>query len=256
MLLRVPSPMTPFDRAALLLLGGVFLTIPVYAATRRSRALDPEVVRRSETVLISRWTRNWLIWLLSPLERAGIRGRIPPDAFTWAGLALAAGSGVAFALGAFSAAAWLILLSGATDIVDGRIARALSIDSRYGAFLDAALDRYGEVLVFLGLLWYFAAFPLAVMATFLAMAGSLLVSYTRACGETLGIDFDGGLMQRAERMVGVSLAGIADRPLTRAFGWQTGTLLAFVVALVAVGSLATAIYRGVRVARELRSRSA
>ena len=248
--------MTTLDTAALVLLILVLMTIPVFALTRRSRALDPEVVRRSETVLISRWTRNWLIWLLSPLERAGIRGRVPPDAFTWAGLVLAAGAGVAFALGAFSAAAWLILLSGATDIVDGRIARALAIDSRYGAFLDAALDRYGEVLVFLGLLWYFAVFPLAVLATFLAMAGSLLVSYTRASGETLGIDFDGGLMQRAERMVGVSLAGIADGPLTRAAGWRPGGLLAVVVGLVAVGSLATAVYRGVRVGRELRSRSA
>ena len=248
--------MTPLDGAALFLLGGVFLTIPVFAATRRSRALDPEVVRRSETVLISRWTRNWLIWLLSPLERAGIRGRIPPDAFTWAGLALAGGAGLAFALGAFSTAAWLILLSGATDVVDGRIARALAIQSAYGAFLDAALDRYGEVLVFLGLLWYFSAFPLAAMATFLAMAGSLLVSYTRASGETLGIDFDGGLMQRAERMVGVSLAGIADRPLAHLLGWRPGALLAVVVTLVAVGSIATAVYRGVRVARTLRSRSA
>jgi phosphatidylglycerophosphate synthase len=248
--------MSPLDRFALGLLGGVLLTIPVFAASRRSRALDPEVVRRSETLLIGRWVRNWVIWFLGPLERAGVRGRVPPDAFTWAGLVLAAGAGVAFALGAFSSAAWLVLFSGATDIVDGRIARALAVESRYGAFLDAALDRYGELLMFLGLLWYFSAFPAAVVATFLALAGSLLVSYTRAAGESLGIDFDGGLMQRAERMVGVSLAGIADRPLTRAIGWRPGSLLAFVVALVAVGSLATAVYRGIRVGRELRSRSA
>ena len=248
--------MSPLDGAALLLLGVVLLTIPVFAATRRSRALDPEVVRRSETILIGRWARNWVIWLLGPLERAGIRGHVPPDAFTWAGLALAAAAGFAFARGAFSSAAWLVLLSGATDVVDGRIARALRIDSRYGAFLDAALDRYGEVFVFLGLLWYFSAFPLAVMAIFLAVAGSLLVSYTRASGESLGIDFDGGVMQRAERMVGISLAGIADRPLTRVFGWRPGALLALAIALVAAGSLATAVYRAVWIARKLRSRSA
>lgn len=88
------------------------------------------------------------------------------------------------------------------------------------------------------------------------MAGSLLVSYTRASGETLGIDFDGGLMQRAERMVGVSLAGIADRPATHALGWPAGALLAIVVGLVAIGSLATAAYRGIRIARALRSRAA
>jgi CDP-diacylglycerol--glycerol-3-phosphate 3-phosphatidyltransferase len=247
--------MKPLDHVALLLLAGVLLTMPVFAALGKSRELDPEVVRRSRTFLIGRWVRNWVIWALGPLERAGVRGRIPPDAFTWAGLLLAAGAGWAFATGAFSAAAWLVLLSGATDIVDGRIARARKMDSRYGAFLDAALDRYGEVVVFLGLLWYFAAFPLAVVATFIALAGSLLVSYTRAAGESLGIDFDGGLMQRAERMVAVSLAGIFDGALTRFLGWRPGAFLALVVALVAVGSVATAIYRTIWIGRKLRSRS-
>lgn len=248
--------MSWLDRVAVLLLAGVFLTMPAFAVLGSSRELDPEVVRRSKTVLIGRWVRNWVIWALGPLERAGVRGRIPPDAFTWAGLLLAAGAGWAFAVGEFSAAAWLVLLSGATDIVDGRIARALKVDSRYGAFLDAAFDRFGEVVVFLGLLWYFSAFPLAVVATFLALAGSLLVSYTRAVGDSLGIDFDGGLMQRAERMVGVSLAGIFDGALTRLLGWRPGALLALMVALVAVGSVATAVYRTIWIARELRSRSA
>ncbi len=244
------------DRIALLLLVAVFLTMPVFAVLGSSRELDPEVIRRSKTFLIGRWVRNWVIWGVGPLERGGIRGRIPPDAFTWAGLLLAAGAGWAFAVGAFSAAAWLVLLSGATDIVDGRIARALKVDSRYGAFLDAAFDRYGEVVVFLGLLCYFSGFPLAVVATFLSLAGSLLVSYTRAVGDSLGIDFDGGLMQRAERMVGISLAGIFDGALTRFLRWRPGAFLALIVALVAVGSVATAVYRTIWIARELRSRSA
>jgi phosphatidylglycerophosphate synthase len=85
--------------------------------------------------------------------------------------------------------------------------------------------------------------------------GSLLVSYTRAAGESLGIDFDGGLMQRAERMVAVSLAGIFDGALTRFLGWRPGAFLALVVALVAVGSVATAIYRTIWIGRKLRSRS-
>jgi phosphatidylglycerophosphate synthase len=248
--------MSSVDNLALALLLGVLLTMPVFAAFERSRVLDPEVVRRSKTMLIGRWVRNWVIWALGPLERAGIRGKVPPDAFTWAGLVLAFGAGAAFAVGAFSAAAWLVLLSGATDIVDGRIARALKVDSRYGAFLDAALDRYCECLVFLGLAWYFAAFPLAVIATFLAMAGSMLVSYARAMGDALGIDCDLWIMQRAERLVGLSIAGIFDRPLTRTLGWRPGTLLAVVVALVGLGASWTAVYRTVWIGRKLRAKPA
>lgn len=247
--------MSLIDRVALALLAGVFLTMPVFAAVSRSRPLDPEVVKRSKTVLIGRWMRNWVIWAVGPLERAGVNGRTHPDVFSWAGVFLAALAGLAFALGQLSVAAWLVLLSGATDIVDGRIARARGIESRYGAFLDAVLDRYCDCLVFLGLVWYFAAMPWALIASVLALAGSLLVSYMRAEGEALGVDCDLGLMQRAERLVPVAIAAILDHPVASWSGVRPGTLTAIAVVAVAIGSVGTAVYRMVWISRVLRARA-
>ncbi len=88
----------------------------------------------------------------------------------------------------------------------------------------------------------------------MALGASLLVSYTRARGEALGVLCRGGVMQRAERLVLLALAALADAPVTAWLGWAPGMLLAWAVAVIAAGALGTAIYRTASISRQLGER--
>jgi CDP-diacylglycerol---glycerol-3-phosphate 3-phosphatidyltransferase len=244
--------MNAADLTALGLVLALLLTMPVYAVVRRSRVMDRDVARRGSTVLLGYWLRDWLMWLIGPVERTIVRAGVSPDAFNYLGVLLAAGAGLAFAQGALGVGGWLVLLGGAADVFDGRIARARGIASSYGAFMDSTLDRFAETLTFLGLIVYFAAVPAMVLATAAALGGSLLVSYTRARGEALGITGSGGVMQRAERLVLLAVGAILDPVTAWRAGWGAGTVLAIVLVMIAVGTAGTAVYRTVSIARTLK----
>jgi CDP-diacylglycerol--glycerol-3-phosphate 3-phosphatidyltransferase len=233
--------------AALLLLA----TMPVYAVIARGRPGDPDVARRPQTVILGHWVRDWLMWAISPLERLFLALRIPPIAFNWAGVLLGAAAGVAYARGAFAAGGWLVLLGGAADIFDGRIARARNLVSKSGAFLDSTLDRFAETFAYAGLAVWARTSTWGVLAAVLALGGSLLVSYARARGEGLGVSYQGGLMQRAERLVLLALASLLDPVVTPLAGWPSGRLLLGVLGVIGVASLGTAFHRTVAIARAL-----
>ena len=115
----------------------------------------------------------------------------------------------------------LILVSGWFDIVDGAVARATGRVSARGAFVDSTLDRVAEVALFMGILLGGYANPTAVL---LALSFSLLVSYTRAKGDALGVKLAGvGIGERSERLL--ILAGSSFLGL---LGW--GVLLVIAVA--------------------------
>jgi phosphatidylinositol phosphate synthase len=233
----------------------LFATMPVFAFVSRGRPLDPDVVRRPSTVLLGYWVRDWLMWLLGPIERALVRIGASPDLFNWLGVGFGALAGVFFARGALPLAAWCVLLGGVADVLDGRIARARQISSARGAFVDSTLDRFAETFAFVGLAVYFAGRPLAVGASALALGGSLLVSYARARGEALGVSFAGGTMQRAERLVLLALAALLDGPVAPLVGWTAGTLLGTVVGVIGVGAMATAMRRVRQIATALEGRT-
>ena len=247
--------MSPGDRAALVLAGLALLTMPVFAAVRRARSRDPDVARRPRTALLGTWVRDWLVWAVGPLERGLLAARVSPLACNLAGVVLGALAGIAYACGALGPAGWLVLLGGLTDVLDGRIARAQGLVSEAGAFLDSGLDRFAEVFALAGLATFFASQPLRVLAVALALGGSLLVSYARARGEGLGVSYRGGLMARAERLVLVGCASLLDGAAVEALDLGPGTLVAGAMAVVAVGSLATAIHRTVAIARVLAERA-
>lgn len=238
----------------LVLAGAFLLTMPVFLVRSRGRTLDPNVIRRPAPPSVTGWLREWLNWLMSPLERAAVRRRLAPEVFNHIGLALGFVAGAAFAAGLLAVGGALYLFCGAADVLDGRIARARGVTSLYGAFLDSTLDRFAETFVFLGLAWLFRGRPWAALIAVLALGGSLLVSYARARGQSLGVDFRKGIMQRAERIVLLSLAALFDGVVTRRVGWTAGTLLACTVALIGAGSFATAVYRTVAIGRELRGK--
>jgi phosphatidylglycerophosphate synthase len=187
------------------------------------------------------------MWAIAPLERALVAMRVSPLAFNLLGVVFGALAGVAFARGAFGTGGWLVLLGGLADVFDGRLARAQNKVSKAGAFIDSTLDRFAEVFALAGLAAYSAATPVAVLIVTLAMGGSLLVSYTRARGEGLGVSYQGGIMARAERLVLLAL----DAPLGSAWHLAPGTVVVGAMALVAVGSLGTAVHRTIAITRAL-----
>ena len=101
----------------------------------------------------------------------------------------------------------LLLISGFFDIVDGQVARVTGKTSKKGAFLDSVFDKIAEVAIFLGILIGNYSQGYVVL---LAITLSLLVSYTRARAESLGIQLQGiGIGERAERLLVIALVGMA-----------------------------------------------
>ncbi len=168
---------------------------------------QPEVAgleRRKFTDIFGPFLTTYFIWLIRPVERMFVAARVPPNAITAISIVCCATSGLALATGHLSVAAWVYILAGAMDILDGRLARATNRVSQAGAFLDSVSDRWGELLVFAGCMWFLreSAWLGAVM---LAVSGSMMVSYTRARGEGLGMKLDGGTMARPERIATVAV---------------------------------------------------
>ncbi|MFN2199513.1 MAG: CDP-alcohol phosphatidyltransferase family protein [Anaerolineales bacterium] len=95
----------------------------------------------------------------------------------------------------------IVLMMGPVDALDGSMARLRGEDSAFGAFVDSVTDRYSELFIIGGLIWYYSqqAQPQYVMLGYAAAAGSVLVSYTRARAQSLGKDSKIGILTRVER---------------------------------------------------------
>ena len=154
-------------------------------------------------------TRRVVERLVVPLARTGI----DPNALTVAGLLVSAVTAVSIAFGWTLAGGLLVLVTGGFDMLDGAVARVSGNGSSFGAFLDSTLDRWAEGLIFTGLVWYFVAQDarIEVVLAVTTMVGSMLISYTRARAEGLGVDCEVGAFQRPERLLvlGISLLGPA-----------------------------------------------
>jgi CDP-diacylglycerol--glycerol-3-phosphate 3-phosphatidyltransferase len=156
---------------------------------------------------------------LHPLIAALIRRRIHPNTLTATGLAFSCAAAWAFAQGALAWAATLVLVAGLFDVLDGAVARESSRTSRFGAFLDSNIDRYAEILVFLGILWHLSGEPWTQLAALVAITGSLMVSYTKARAEGLGHDVTRGLLQRPERIILLAIGSYAGEAGLRVIVW-------------------------------------
>ncbi len=132
-----------------------------------------------------------------------------PTAWTAVGLAVSLLSAAAYPNSGYRGEALggiLVLSAGWFDIVDGAVARVTGRASKRGAFLDSTLDRVAEIAVFAGILLGGYAPPLFVLA---ALSASLLVSYTRAKGDALGVALSGvGIGERSERLLILAVASL------------------------------------------------
>ncbi len=164
--------------------------------------------------------QNLLHRILHPLVKFLLSIGLTPNGVTTIGLILNVGVAAIFIVGAeqgvrgdLSYIGWggaMILFAGMFDMLDGQVARIGNMTSRFGALYDSVLDRYSELLMFLGICYYLVAhhYFLSSMIGFIGLMGSLMVSYTRAGAEGVGIPCKDGLMQRPERVVTSGLSAL------------------------------------------------
>jgi CDP-diacylglycerol--glycerol-3-phosphate 3-phosphatidyltransferase len=245
---------TPSLVVLLAALGLAVASMAAYAWLGRRRDADAEAKGATFLLGVGGFLVHWFMWLVAPLERLLLALDLGPDALNLAGLAMGAAAGLLIGGGQLELGGWAIAAGGVCDILDGRLARARGVASPYGAFIDSTLDRFVEVFAFLGFVFFLRDFAWGPLLAAAAITGSLLVSYTRARGESVGVLCKEGLMQRAERLVLSYLACLADAPLSAALGRPRGTLVLWTLALIATGTFLTAAQRTWWISARLRER--
>ncbi|GAB2690707.1 CDP-alcohol phosphatidyltransferase family protein [Mucilaginibacter koreensis] len=158
--------------------------------------------------------------VIDPFVKLLIKLGLTPNAVTSIGFVLNVGVAVIFIAGVEEGAradlryvGWagaLILFAGLFDMLDGQVARLGNMKSTFGALYDSVLDRYSELIMFLGICYYLVGhhYFLSSIFAFVALIGSMMVSYVRARAEGLGIECKGGLMQRPERVITIGLCAL------------------------------------------------
>lgn len=157
--------------------------------------------------------------IITPVIKGMIRIGFTPNLVTTIGFVLNIAATIMLlyaageTTGSTSIVGWsgaVILFAGLFDMMDGRLARIGNMSSMFGALWDSTLDRYSELFTLFGIAMYLIlnSWVTGGVLTFLAMVGSVMVSYVRARAEGLGIECKVGLMQRPERVVLTSLGAI------------------------------------------------
>jgi CDP-diacylglycerol--glycerol-3-phosphate 3-phosphatidyltransferase len=143
------------------------------------------------------------------LCRRGVR----PNHLTVFGLIFSSASAIGFALDRHRLGGILLLVAGALDMMDGRVAREGGQATRFGAFFDSVVDRYSDTVIFLGITAYYLNKGMDAFAflALVAMVGALITSYSRARGESLVSNCDVGYLQRPERIVLLIIGGLTGK---------------------------------------------
>ena len=164
---------------------------------------------------------------------------VTADVLTATGLVSATATAVAVGTGHLHLAVVLLILTGLHDLLDGPVAKASGTSSVRGAFFDSVTDRVADALILGGVAWYLVSTHPGhlVLLPFAVLGATSLVSYQRAKAESLGISAQGGLMERAERMI---LLGI---------GFLSPMFLVPVLWVMLALTMATAVGRFVKVWR-------
>lgn len=163
----------------------------------------------------SDYMRIWFKWFLDPVAGFLNRLGITPNAMTLLGLAGNFVGAVFIARGNLLAGGLLMLLTTPFDALDGTMARLRGEVSDWGAFVDSVTDRYAELAILGGLLYYFETRNdwVAVMVTFAAAAGSVLVSYVKARAESVNFEAKVGILTRVERYLVLAPGLVFQQPL-------------------------------------------
>jgi CDP-diacylglycerol--glycerol-3-phosphate 3-phosphatidyltransferase len=158
--------------------------------------------------------RSWFKWFLDPVGGFLNRIGLTPNTMTLLGLAGNVLGAFFIAQGKMTIGGILVLVMTPIDALDGTMARLRGEASEWGAFVDSVTDRYSELAILGGLLYYFAYLGDARLSvvTFTAAAGSVLVSYTKARADSLRFDADTGILTRAERYIVLAPLLVFNQP--------------------------------------------
>jgi CDP-diacylglycerol---glycerol-3-phosphate 3-phosphatidyltransferase len=139
--------------------------------------------------------------------------RIHPNVLTFIGFLVNVYAAYLFSQGSFRAAAVVVIGAGLFDMVDGRVARASNRVTRFGGFFDSVVDRYSDLALLVGLLVYYASINrfFYIVLTAVVMAGSVMVSYTRARAECTIPKCKVGFLERPERIVLIIIGALFGR---------------------------------------------
>ena len=162
---------------------------------------------------------------------------------TLAGLAIAGAGAYMIAIGHWWGGGLIVLFAGVFDLFDGALARATGKVSDFGALLDSTIDRVSEAVVLLGLLAYYLSTDddLGSILVYVALVGSIMVSYMRARSEGLGIDCKVGVMTRPERVAAIGIGLIVGH-------WQPVVVMA-VLGVIGALTTVTAAHRLIHTSR-------
>ena len=180
-------------------------------------------------------------------------GHINPNILTVIGVALNVGCGLLFGYGSFFSAGIALIIANLFDMLDGQVARLSGRVTRFGGFLDSSLDRLSDMVVFVGLMVFYARdtefhSTLNVFLAGAGLMGSVMVSYASARAESLIPKCDVGFLRRPERVVLFIIGALSTHPGSSNF---FANRMPAVLWVLAIGSYWTFAHRMYHTWREL-----
>jgi CDP-diacylglycerol--glycerol-3-phosphate 3-phosphatidyltransferase len=169
--------------------------------------------------------------LVEPFGRGLARLGVSPNVLTTLGLALTASAALSVAVGHPMLAGVLLLLGGAMDTFDGAVARASGRSTPFGGFYDSVSDRISDGLILAGIAWYVVDRPRLLLVTLAALVAAQVTSYVRARAESIDLECEVGILERAERAL-LLILGLLVTPLFEPVLW-----------ILAVGGIVTVVQR-------------
>ena len=152
-----------------------------------------------------------------PVARVLLRAHVRPNHLTVVGLGISLVAACAMAQSRLRLAALLLVVAGLCDFFDGSLARLANSVSAFGAFLDSVVDRYSDQVVLLGMVLHYERLgdTAGLLLTVVTLIGTVMVSYTKARAQSVGVSCEIGLMERPERLI-LLIAGLTFNLLTPA----------------------------------------
>jgi CDP-diacylglycerol--glycerol-3-phosphate 3-phosphatidyltransferase len=200
---------------------------------------------------IGRQARRIIDALVRGLASAGVH----PNALTTIGVTINIGCGVLFGIGEFFWAGIVLIFANIFDMLDGNVARLTGRVTKFGSFLDSSLDRLSDMVAFLGIMIFYAGNTpqhsiLNVILAGIGMIASVMVSYTTARSEGLGVKANVGFLQRPERIVLLIIGALST------WDWNSDNFwfnrMPQVLWVLAIGSVWTLIHRMYFIWKEFR----
>lgn len=186
------------------------------------------------------------MWIINAMVRGLASLGVPPNILTTIGVSINVFCGILFGMGEFFYAGVVLIIANIFDMLDGNVARLTGNVTKFGGFLDSSLDRLSDMVAFLGIMVFYASNTpqhslLNVILGGVAMIGSVMVSYTTARSESLGVKANVGFLQRPERIVLLIIGALSTWDWNSEVYWFNR--MPQVLWVLAVGSIWTLVHR-------------